>query len=312
MLKGHFAKIAFAAAIAAGVVPSFAEAEVLSTSFVRGAGGFDSIAVDPVLGRYYERPGNDGSGPVNVFLNQAAFEAGGAPFGTFSLQADVISGTFISGTYIAARSGILYGRSSQTDTAGAAWNATVGQGGELLKGANFSGMCGTNLSCTFDWGGFTAANWLHDNTGLYVLGRNSSLASWQLNLVNPDLTIASTKTINLASGLGFAVMINGRLYLGDTFSAGHISHVFDFATGILSDIDITLDTTGGLHFLSDALWDPQSDTAFFDDEGNIFKLANARAAFEAALPTAVPEPASMAILGVGILAIGLMGRRRKA
>ena len=79
---------------------------------------------------------------------------------------------------------------------------------------------------TFDWGGFTAVNWLQDSTGLYTLGRVPGGDVWSIHEMGADLNVVSTRTFTAAT-LGYAFMINAvvRQIRHDTSLTGRVPGV---------------------------------------------------------------------------------------
>ena len=70
---------------------------VISLDVVRSAGGFQGFTMDPVTGKFYQRPGYGRLGgtpaPVYVFDNAGHFAAGG-PFTVLNLQFPGFAGTY--------------------------------------------------------------------------------------------------------------------------------------------------------------------------------------------------------------------------
>ncbi|HTU41079.1 MAG TPA: SBBP repeat-containing protein [Candidatus Aquilonibacter sp.] len=215
--------------------------------------------MDPVTGYYYARasygPGF-GSGSVSIYPGPAALATN-----TASSTVALANGGFY-GTYFTVQNGILFGRSDENTSAVSSWNAVTGA---LISSSAIPNMCGTNGSCTFEWGGFSGVNWMEDSTGLYVLGTDDS-NGWQIDLMNTDLSVANTQVIYPPdNALGDGFVIKGHLFTGDEFYENTINSDFNFQTGIDQSVSYTLagttDTNTG-YYLSDVFYDPTIDRLY--------------------------------------------------
>ncbi|MGC1370963.1 MAG: choice-of-anchor D domain-containing protein [Candidatus Sulfotelmatobacter sp.] len=215
--------------------------------------------MDPVTGYYYARasygPGF-GSGSVSIYPGPAAL-ATNTPSSTVAL----FNGGFY-GTYFAVQNGVLFGRTDLSTSAVSSWNAVTGAS---ISSSAIPNMCGGNAICTFDWGGFSGVNWMQDSTGLYVLGTDDS-NGWQVDLMNTDLSVANGQFIYPPNNqLGYAFVIKGHLFTGDTFDVNTINSEFNFQTGVAQPVSYTLTgitESGNGYYLSNAFYDPTIDRLY--------------------------------------------------
>jgi sugar lactone lactonase YvrE len=252
---------------------------VFSTAFTSGGLGFYGFAMDPVTGYYYARAGYGGSGSVSIYPGPAAL-ATNTPSSTVVLA----NGGF-QGTYFTVQNGVLFGRADTNTSAISSWNTVTGA---IISSSVIPNMCGTNGSCTFNWGGYSGVNWMQDSTGLYVLGVDDSMSEWQVNLMNTDLSVATTQFISPVNNeLGYGFFIKGQLFTGDSYDATTITSDFNVQTGVDQAVSYTLTGIGsGLewipYYFSNAFYDPTIDRVYIWNTSNgiLYSADNASQQFE--------------------------------
>jgi len=305
--RAPFVAMSFAFSV---ILVPLAGATNITLDYVRPSDSFFvGMAVDPATGLYYERPNYGpgfGSGPVNTFASTAAFKAG-----TPSFSVPLQNGGFF-GTYFTVKGNEIFGREGlgkgvfgfPVDTSAARWNATTGAIDAALAG--FAGMGGVDGPHTFNWGGFSGVNFMQDQTGLYVFGKNLG-SGWQLNRVDPNLNILGTDQFN-AGSLGFGFMIDGNLFAGDNFNGNSISQSLDFTTGTQSAVNFTLVGGPPSPYWNNVFYDTTTNSLFLNSGSGLYMVPDASQAFGV---SSVPEPESLTLLGTGL--VGLVGLlRRKA
>ncbi len=236
---------------------------------------FYDFSMDPATGYYYAcasyGPGY-GSGPISVYLGAAAL-ATNTPSSSVTL-----SGGFY-GTYFAVQNGVLFGRLDQSTSAISSWNAVTGQS---ISTSAVLNMCGTNSTCTFEWGGFSGVNWMQDSTGLYVLGTDD-VNGWQVDLMNTDLSVNNSQLIYPPSNeLGYAFAIKGHLLTADWYDVNTIEDDFNVLTGIDQPVSYTLaGLPANFLYLSNTLYDPTIDRLYIWNkvDGILYSADNASQQF---------------------------------
>jgi autoaggregation protein RapA/B/C len=263
-------------------------ADTLNFSFLRDApphagNSYRSISVDPTTGKYYERTGRsvsaDGPADVIEYANKAAFEAG-IPSGSVTLQ-----DPGFYGTYAAVSGGKLFGRTGSDDTSAARFNLATGAI-ETSVGS-YADVNGLNdSSIGFDWGGYTALNFLQDSTGMYLLAKDLDAGgqTWQLDRIDSNLNVIEMKKFvaDFTPGsepetLGFAAMIDGVLFMGNHHDATGFDHTFDFATGQYASVDFDFVGAGATHNFDNVLYSAKDDALYLHnfDDYSFYKLDNA-------------------------------------
>jgi sugar lactone lactonase YvrE len=271
--KNSWAESSYSPSISTGTV----NFNVFSTAFPgNGSFGFYEFSMDPVTGYYYARAGlgpGAGSGLISVYSGAAAL-ATNTPSSTVALS----NGGFY-GTYFAVQNGVLFGRADQNTSAISSWNAVTGA---VIASSSIPNMCGTNVSCTFDWGGLSGVNWMQDSTGLYVLGTDDS-SGWQVDLMNADLSVANTQFIYPAGNeLGYGFFIKGNLFTADEFEVNTVTSDFNFQTGIDQTVSYTLNGIGNPYgYFSNTLYDPILDRLYIwnTENSTLYSADNASQQF---------------------------------
>lgn len=244
-----------------------------------------SMTMDSITGKFYAANGYTSHSNINVY-NSAADFASNTVSSTRSLSSPYY------GTYMVALNGKLYARTSGS-TIGR-WDLTTGTQ-ELTK-SPFTDMS-TN---GFNWGGASYASWFYDGNSMYVLGRNTSNGYWQLNRMDNDLNVVEKKTFN-GGTLGYAIMLNGKLFTSSNYASNTINYVFDFATGSYSSVNYTFSPSSGAYW-GDTFFDPTANTIYMNSvsDQKVYKITNASTVFNAPANIQVPEPGAWMLLLLGL------------
>jgi len=130
---------------------------------------------------------------------------------------------------------------------------------------------------------------------MYVLGQNTGGTSWQLNRMDSNLNVVETKSFT-AGTLGYAIMLNGKLFTSTSYDSYTIDKVFNFATGTYTSVDYTLSGSSGAYW-GDTFFDPLTDTIYMNsvNASRIYKITNASTVFNA-VGVPVPEMGTWILL----------------
>ncbi len=259
---------------------------------------YGSSSMDPITGRFYTRSdGWSNSTQVTEYGNAAAYASNSG-----SALPNSTGGIY--GTYFAVNNGKVFGR-------GGAWNSTNIHRWDAATGAlegttTIAGIGGTGW---FNWGGRSALNVMQDQTGMYVVGKQSSGNLWQVTKFDSSFTTFETKTFaqTQASNYGYGFMVNGNLFVGTSYDSNDITTQFDFASGPASTVAHEFDLAGNT-YLSNMFYDPNADTLYAHqrENGRIYSAANISDTLGIA---AVPEPGSLAL--IPFLGLSCTVRRRR-
>ncbi|NUM36390.1 MAG: hypothetical protein HUU50_17760 [Candidatus Brocadiae bacterium] len=267
----------------------------ISLTFVRNAfENNQNVAIDTVTGKFYSHQYSSSS-YIRVY-NTASDFANNA-YSTVNL-----SSASIYNNYFAVENGKVFGRRDSSTSAIASWDANTGA---LLATNTLNNMVGNNGGTGgFSWGGYSSVNWFNDGGKLYVLGKttaDSSNYQWRITQVNQNLQETATQVFDAAGTLGYAFVINGKLFTATNYSQNSINKVYDLATGTMSSVSYNILTGGSSFYWRDASYDAINDTVYFynNSDNSFYKVANASVVFNA--PSTVPEPQTLFLLGLVIV-----------
>jgi sugar lactone lactonase YvrE len=177
------------------------------------------------------------------------------------------------------QNGVLFGRADTNTSAISSWNTVTGA---IISSSVIPNMCGY---CTFDWGGASGVNWMQDSTGMYVLGGDNSTSQWQVDLMNTDLSVATTQFISPPDNeLGYGFFIKGQLFTADYFYSNIITSELNFHTGVSQPVSYTLTgiDQGNGDYISNTFYDPTIDRLYMwnTDNSTLYSADNASQQFQ--------------------------------
>ena len=302
----YFAALSLVLGLSAAV-----QAAPINMTEVRANSSFRSYTTDPTTGKYYEKSTYTFVSSLTEYANKADFEAG-IPSGTVAVAPSTL------GPYITVNNGNLYSRNSLSSVSSNVQNLATNA--ITANSAQIGTIGGSNNG--FDWGGFSNGNFLQDETGVYFLGSTTNTSSniWEIHKVDANLNSTSSQTFDVtgitgsASDFtpGFAVMMGGQLLIGRTFAQDFITGTLDFATGTLTTASFEVDGNwSGSSYWNSTFYDSNTDTLYMNNTNvsRLYKVENARSAFGI---TDIPEPGTLALIGLGLAGLGFARRRRAA
>lgn len=279
---------------------------------------FWGFAYDATTGTYYAHNGYGAtSTALDIYSSQSAFAAN-TPTSTVTLPDSSTGCTSqsacyaLNGTYYAVVGSDVIGRPTNNTSALEEWLLPSGTASTSTTYSAFGGANGTD---TFDWGGFTALNLYEDASGnVYVLAKKSDNSTWEVGTLNTT-TLAVTNVFNTGlSSIGYAFLINGELYLGNSYASNVISNAINVHTGAVTGVNYTLQFPGSPsnYYISDAFYNPATDELFINDStfnngtGYTNALYDVSSASQDFVVT--PEPAAWTGVAAGL---ALLIARRK-
>ena len=278
---------------------------------VRAGSHHRVYTTDPTTGKYYEKSTYSFVNSLTEYANKSDFESG-ISSGTVAVAPSTL------GPYITVNNGNLYSRNSSSSVSSIVQNlasntitATSAQIG-TIGGANHG----------FDWGGYSNGNFLQDETGVYFLGSTTSSSSsiWEIHKVDANLNSVASQTFDVSAVTGsasdprpgFAVMMGGKLLLGQTYHEDLVTGTLDFATGNLTTTTFEVDGNwSGSSYWNSTFYNSNTDTLYMNNTNvsKLYKIENAKSEFGIA---AIPEPGTVAFIGLGLAGLGFARRKRAA
>jgi hypothetical protein len=272
------ATLAIAAALGAREgVAQVVPVQVATAAFACNYHGF---AVDPSDGTYYSRPGFSAGASLRSYATLSAFLSN-----TPSAQTPLQGGGFY-GTYFAVQSGKVLGRTTNNSNGVGRWDAATG----VLEATGLiPNMGGVNGTDTFNWGGFSGVNWMHDGQQTYVVGTNSAGGgSWQAVAMNGLTTLGATPfTPPGIPNPGWGFVINGRLFISPSYNSNLVTQMVDLAgSGLPAVVNYSLP---GLvnPYVNSTFYDPIQDVLYLYNRNDclLYSVAAASVEFNAPAPT---------------------------
>ncbi len=156
-------------------------------------------------------------------------------------------------------------------------------------------------------------NVLQDQIGIYLLGVNDS-SEWVLSRIGTDLsTTVLTTFAKTGTNDGYAFMINGTLFMGESYNSEFVTQSYSVAEDTLSAVDFQLDSSLVSIYRNNTFYDALEDALYIFNVGDyrLEKVDGAAALFgvDLAPGAQVPLPATAIPLLMGLLGIGALRRR---
>jgi hypothetical protein len=285
-----------------------ASAATLTASATGTGGGAGHAQVDSVSGKVYTHSGFYGNqGAFGYYDTVADFEAK-------SGFTAVTVPNMPWGSYFSANNDVITARADSNSNNLQTFNGITGAS---IASASITGHCGNNVSCGFNWGGFSSMNLMQDQTGNYLLGVDVPNGDWILSSISSDLSVTEiTRFDKTNSNDGYGFMIGGTLFLGEGYNSNTVAQAYNTITDTFFDPDIDLVLAAGLYnYRSSTFYDGASDTLFMalGSEGEFAaKVTGAMAAFNVAPPPSpVPLPAGVLLLLSGLAGVAGLKRWKK-
>ena len=274
---------------------------------VRPGADHNAVVVDPATGVVYQSSGVN-SNQVKVYANSAAFAAG-------TVQRTVSTSTSLYGPYFTVNNGVIYGRTGSSG--GAQLSSFSAATGAVLGSTTIADMGGTNGSDTFNWGGYSGVNAMNSGNGLYVVGGAASGVNKRWTIASLDYSLGQQRSVSfdlLTPAAGYAFAVNGYVFFGDSYNSLHISQRVEAATGAVVPVDFTLSglSPTGAYYIDGASYDSRTDALYLSNYARSIGKADNLAQQLGVQRSAVPEPGTLAVFGMGLAALGLARRRGAA